>query len=334
MIKWLEECTINDVPLVGGKSASLGELSKAGKQVPPGFSITVNAYRVFADTSGVNQKLNEILKQGLSGMDEAALEQVKEFLDSYILNARLPLQVESAVRDAYQQLGLRIGGTPLVAVRSSATMEDSSATSFAGQHETFLNVSGVEDVLEKTLKCWASLFSVHALHYRSSKEISMEQEAMAVVVQKMVNSKASGVAFTVDPVSGDRSKVVIDAAWGLGEGIVGGFVTPDHFVVDKATLEIRERWISPKLTEFIRHPESGETVQQEVAKDRQTASSLTNMEIKAIAQAAMSIEEHYGKPQDIEWAIDKDLRFPKNLLILQSRPVTVWGSAPGQVKNA
>jgi len=321
MIMWLDQISKADVPLVGGKGASLGELSQAGKQVPPGFSITVNAYRSFATSSGICKRLNELTVGGV----EISEEKIKHIIDPYIQKSMLPSVVEKAVRDAYLLLCSRVGNEVLVAVRSSATMEDSGSTSFAGQHETFLNVLGVEAVLAKTLLCWGSMFSPHALHYRNANEISLEEDAMAVVVQKMVNAKSAGVAFTVDPVSGDRDSVVIDAAWGLGEGVVGGFVTPDHFVVDKKTLEIKERWISPKTSEFARDSVSGETVQREVAKEKQMTPSLTVMEVKAIAQNAISIEQHYGQPQDIEWAFDQDLSFPKNLLILQSRPVTVWG---------
>lgn len=321
MIRFLEECSKEDVSLVGGKGASLGELSKAGKQVPPGFSITVNAYRKFAITTGINELLTELMSKGGEIFDD----RLKTEFYPYIENAQIPKEIEIAVRGAYRQLCERTGDNVLVAVRSSATMEDSANMSFAGQHETFLNVYGEENVLSKTLQCWASMFSSHALHYRSTNEIKLDEEAMAVVVQKMVNAKVSGVAFTVDPVSGNHDRVVIDAAWGLGEGIVGGFITPDHFVVDKKTLEIKEQWISPKTMEFIRDPNSGETVPWEVPMERQKISCLTAMEIKLLAQTAISIEGHYGRPQDIEWALDRDVPFPRNLLILQSRPVTVWG---------
>lgn len=322
MIKFLEDCSRNDVALVGGKGASLGELSKAGKQVPPGFTITVNAYRKFATTTGVSQILNSLSVEG-----KVSHIRIREELEPHLLSAIIPEEVEDAIRKAYFHLAQKVGGNPLVAVRSSATMEDGTSTSFAGQHETFLNVLGIEDVLDKTLKCWASMFSTHALHYRSANDIPLEEEAMAVVVQKMVNAKASGVAFTVDPVSGDQSKVVIDASWGLGEGIVGGLVTPDHFVVDKESLEITERWISPKSVEVVRDAQSGETIHREVAKEKQNTSCLTTMEIKSIAQIAVSIEKHYGQPQDIEWALERSIPFPKSLLVLQSRPVTVWGRA-------
>lgn len=322
MIMWLDQISKKDVPLVGGKGASLGELSQAGKQVPPGFSITVNAYRSFATSSGISERLNELIVGGV----EISEEMIKHIIGPYIQKSRLPSVVEKAVRDAYLLLCSQVGNEVLVAVRSSATMEDGASTSFAGQHETFLNVSGIEAVLAKTLLCWGSMFSPHALHYRNANDISLEQDAMAVVVQKMVNAKSAGVAFTVDPVTGERDKVVINSAWGLGEGVVGGFVTPDHFVVDKKTLDIKERWISPKTTEFTRDSVTGETVQREVLKEKQMSPSLTIMEVKAIAQNAISIEQHYGQPQDIEWAFDRELSFPKNLLILQSRPVTVWGN--------
>lgn len=330
MIRFLEECTKDDVSLVGGKGASLGELSRAGKQVPPGFSITVNAYRQFAASTGIKEVITELMAKGGGISDDILSKELTPLLEK----SKIPQVVESAVRGAYRKLCQRVGDEVLVAVRSSATMEDSASTSFAGQHETFLNVFGEDNVLSKTLYCWASMFSSQAFHYRSTNEIKVDDEAMAVVVQKMVNAKVSGVAFTVDPVSGDREQVVIDAAWGLGEGIVGGFVTPDHFVVDKKTLEIKEQWISPKTMEFVRDPNSGETVPWEVPQERQQISCLTAMEIKLLAQTAISIEKHYGRPQDIEWALDKELKFPKNLLILQSRPVTAWDGMSAHDKLA
>ncbi|MHB8984226.1 MAG: PEP/pyruvate-binding domain-containing protein, partial [Carboxydocellales bacterium] len=175
-----------------------------------------------------------------------------------------------------------------------------------------------------TLKCWASLFSGPAMHYRNTRSIQHNEASMAVAVQKMVNSKAAGVMFTLDPVSGDRSKIVLEGAWGLGEGVVGGHITPDHYGVIRGTFEVVEEWISPKYSEFVRDPQTGLTVEQPVEEARRNISCLSREELTQLAKIALSIEQHYGVPQDIEWALDKDLPFPENLVILQSRPITVW----------
>lgn len=207
-------------------------------------------------------------------------------------------------------------------------MEDAAAASFAGQHETYLNVLGEADLLEKITCCWASHFSAPALHYRLSRRLDHLASAMAVVVQKMVNANTAGVMFTVDPVTGDNSRVVIEAAWGLGEGVVSGYVTPDHFAVRKGTWEVVESWISPKLVEFVRDPVTGKTRQQDVPGERQEVPCLSPGELRQLAQMGVALEGLYGQPQDIEWAIEAgDDR--AGIVLLQSRPVTAAGRRVG-----
>lgn len=327
MIRWFRDCSKQDVPLVGGKCASLGELVKSGKNVPPGFAVTVNAYKLFVDKTGINQKIQDAIGRiSKSKLGDTTFNQAAEAISPILEKTTVPPEIADSIRAAYQELSVQCNtDKALVAVRSSATMEDAADTSFAGQHETYLNITGFDDVLEYIVKCWASLFSTPALHYRSSKDIQHDEALMAVAVQKMVNARSSGVAFTVDPVTGDRSKIVIEGAWGLGEGVVSGYVTPDHYAVNRNTMEIVEYWISPKTMEFVRDPASGQTIHRDVEASRQNIPSLGKEEIIDLAKMAISIEEHYGKPQDIEWAVDADLKMPDGLLILQSRPVTVWG---------
>ena len=327
MIRWFRDCRKHDVPLVGGKCASLGEMIGAGKNVPPGFAVTVNAYKQFVVETGVDQKIRRAINEtGFDRSGNAAFHEVTAVIGPIMKATSLPKEISEAISAAYDDLSAQCGtGDVLVAVRSSATMEDAAEASFAGQHETYLNVSGIEDVLEKVKECWASLFSTPALHYRSSKDIEHEEALMAVAVQKMVNARSAGVVFTVDPVTGDRSKIVIEGAWGLGEGVVSGYVTPDHFAVKRDSLEIVENWISPKTSEFVRDPVSGQTINRDVEESRQNMPALSKDEIIQLAKMALSIEQHYGRPQDIEWAVDADLAMPDGLLILQSRPVTVWG---------
>lgn len=327
MIRSFQDCTKNDVLLVGGKCASLGEMVRVGKNVPLGFAVTVNAYKQFVLETGIDRKIRDAVSElGLDKKTDVSFHEATKIISPIVKATPIPDSVREPIRKAYEELSARYGTKDvMVAVRSSATMEDAADASYAGQHETYLNIVGLEKVLDKIKECWASLFSAPALHYRSSKDIEHDEALMAVAVQKMVNARSAGVAFTVDPVTGDMSKIVIEGAWGLGEGVVSGNVTPDHFTVSRDTLEIIDRWISPKTMEYVRDPVSGETVTREVEKFKQNLPSISDEEIIQLAKMALSIEQHYGRPQDIEWAIDPDLPLPDGLLILQSRPVTVWG---------
>lgn len=327
MIRSFKDLTINDVPLVGGKCASLGEMVRVGKNVPLGFAVTVNAYKQFILETGIDRKIRETVKAlGLETKKDVSFHEATKVISPIVKSTPIPDSIRGAIKAAYEDLSARYGGEDvMVAVRSSATMEDAADASYAGQHETYLNVCGLEDVLDKIKECWASLFSAPALHYRSSKDVEHDDALMAVAVQKMVNARSAGVAFTVDPVTGDSSRIVIEGAWGLGEGVVSGNVTPDHFSVKRDTFEIVERWISPKTMQYVRDPETGATVVREVEKFRQNLPCINDQEIIQLVKMALSIEQHYGKPQDIEWAIDSGVALPEGLLILQSRPVTVWG---------
>jgi pyruvate,water dikinase len=213
-----------------------------------------------------------------------------------------------------------------VAVRSSATAEDLPDASFAGQQETYLNVRGADEVVEKTLKCWSSLFTPRAIFYRSEKGFAHEKVFISVGIQKMVNSKAAGVMFTINPVTGDPDQIVIEGNYGLGEAVVSGAVTPDDFIVDKKTLKVIEKRIAKKTVQYIRDPTTGKTVHVEVPPEKQDQPCINDAEILKLAELAKRIEQHYGKAQDIEWAIDSDLPFPNNVFIVQSRPETVWSA--------
>ncbi len=327
MIRWFQDCSKDDVLLVGGKCASLGEMIGAGKNVPPGFAVTINAYNQFMKKTGIDEQIRQIIKDiGRDKNGEIPFNDVTKKIRSIVYATPIPTEIKYRVRMAYAELSSRCGvGDALVAVRSSATMEDGADASYAGQHGSYLNICGFENVIEKIRECWVSLFSVQALHYRSSKNIDHGDALMAVAVQKMVNARSSGVAFTVDPVTGDRSEIVIESVWGLGEGLVSGYVTPDHYSVKRDSLEIIEKWVSPKTIEFVYDSVTGQNVERSVEDPRQNISSLSDVELIQLASMAVSIERHYGQPQDIEWAVDTDVAFPNNILILQSRAVTVWG---------
>ncbi|MEM1689950.1 MAG: phosphoenolpyruvate synthase, partial [Thermofilaceae archaeon] len=246
-----------------------------------------------------------------------------------------PKDIEEAIRKAYRELCERLGkAEEFVAVRSSATAEDLPDASFAGQQETYLNVKGEDEVVEKVKKCWSSLFTPRAIFYRESKGFAHEKVLISVAVQKMVNSRSAGVMFTIHPVTGEKDKIVIEGAWGLGESVVAGKVTPDEWVVNKNTLQIVERRVSEKVRELVRDPATGRNIEREVELGRRNAPALNDDEVRMLAELAVKIEKHYGRPMDIEWAVDRDLKFPESVFIVQARPETVWSAKAVEAKPA
>jgi pyruvate,water dikinase len=331
-ILWFSELTRNDIPLVGGKNANLGEMTKAKISVPPGFAITAHAYEEFITKTGIAKKIYRIIYETVTDKNSPAqYEEASKKIRTLIESSAMPVEIKKAIAEAYNELNKKTKSTAtFVAVRSSATAEDLPDASFAGQQETFLNVKGSKDLIDKTIKCWSSLFTPRAIYYRDQKGFKHEEVFISVGVQKMVNAKAAGVIFTLDPVTGETDKIVIEANWGLGEAVVSGSVTPDNYVVDKSSLRILERRVVKKTVEYIRDLKTGATIHAEVSADRQEQPCLTDQEIVKLAELARTIEQHYNKPQDIEFSIDRDLSFPENVFIVQSRPETVW-SATKQV---
>jgi len=326
LVIWFENLRRTDIPLVGGKNANLGEMTSAGIPVPPGFAITAYSYKKFIEETGIAAKIYEIIGETVTNpSDPAQYEIASKKIRELIEATPMPKEIENAIKSAYEELCKKLGVKEVfVAVRSSATAEDLPDASFAGQQETYLNVKGVNEVLEKTVKCWSSLFTPRAIFYRTEKGFAHERVLISVGVQKMVNSKAAGVIFTINPVTGDPSQIVIEGNYGLGESVVSGAVTPDDFIVDKNTLRIIDKRVSKKKVQYVRDPATGKTVHVEVPLEKQEQPCLTDEEILKLAELAKRIEQHYGKPQDIEWAIDSDLPFPNNVFIVQSRPETVW----------
>lgn len=302
---------------VGGKCASLGDMTRAGVAVPPGFAVTTEAYREMLSHHALWDRFAPIL-DGLDAQDIAATEVAAKSMRAAIVAAALPDPVEQAIREAYAEMG-----AGAVAIRSSATAEDLPDASFAGQQDTYLWISGADNVVARVRECWASLYSARAIAYRAANDIPQNVE-MAVAVQRMVNAKAAGVAMTLDPSNGDRTRIVIDASWGLGETVVSGTVTPDNFVVEKVMQEILTRTISDKHMEMVADADAGEAVERKITDDRRTRSSLTDDEVIAVALLAKALERQNKCPQDVEWAIDADLPAGANLVALQSRPETVW----------
>ena len=325
IILWFNELSKDDVPLVGGKNANLGEMINAGIPVPPGFAVTAYAYKRFINETGIRDKIYDIIRETVKERRPEEYEEASKKIRSLIENTSMPHDIEEEIRKSYRELSRRMGKiAEFVAVRSSATAEDLPGASFAGQQETYLNVRGEDNVVKMVQRCWSSLFTPRAIFYREEKGFKHEKVLISVAVQKMVNAKAAGVMFTLHPVTGERDKIVIEGNWGLGEAVVSGSVTPDEWVVDKNTLEILEKRIVEKDIEYIRDYNTGKTIHSKVPPERRRIPCLTEEEVKELAKLAIKIEKHYNYPQDIEWAIDKDLPFPQNVFILQSRPETVW----------
>ncbi len=327
-ILWFDELSKEDIPLVGGKNANLGEMLRAKIPVPPGFAITAQAYQEFITKTGIAAKIYKTIGETVTDPDNPKqYEEASKKIRGIIESTAMPTDIEKAIRAAYQDLDEKTGtAEAFVAVRSSATAEDLPGASFAGQQETYLNVKGADELVEKTVKCWSSLFTPRAIFYRDQKGFKHEQVLISVGVQIMVNAKAAGVIFTINPVTGDQTQIVIEANWGLGEAVVSGSVTPDHFVLDKNTLRIIEKRIVKKTVEYIREPKTGKTIHGQVSPDRQEKPCLTDEEVTHLAEITRSIEAHYGTAQDIEFSIDRDLPFPDDVFIVQSRPETVWSA--------
>jgi len=315
-IVWFDEVNKNDIRLVGGKGANLGEMTSAGIPVPPGFIVTSEAYFEFLKTSNLAAEIRKLLTN-VDVNDSRTLQEVSSTIKSKFAALSMPEDLVKEIKAAYQKLG---GG--LVAVRSSATAEDLPEASFAGQQRTFLNVKGEDAVVAAVLGCWASLFEARAIFYRQQHGFDHLKIGIAVPVQRMVQSQASGVMFTTEPVTNDSTRILIEAIYGLGEAIVSGDVTPDQYLVDKERLEIVDKKVSRQEWQLVRNTsktanELELTIKVPVAASRQNRQKLPDKDIVALAQIGKMIEDHYKVPQDIEWAKEDD-----RLYILQTRPIT------------
>jgi pyruvate,water dikinase len=323
-IKWFKELSKGDVGIAGGKGANLGEMTQAGLPVPPGFTVTTPAYRRFTEASGVLGQIQELI-QHLDVDDNAALLQAAEDAKRIVVAADMPKDVAKLIADAYTKLCKQEGEELYVAVRSSATAEDTAEASFAGMNETFLNVYGKKDVLEAVKKCWASLYGARVIFYRVKRGFESWGMEMGVIVQKMVDADKAGVAFTQNPSTGAPNELIIEAAFGLADPVVAGQVSPDYYLVDKNTLSVLDKQI--KLKKFKRVRRDGRTVDINLPKKEGSRQVLTEDEIARVAKVCRDIHNHYGSGQDIEWAIEKE-----KVYIVQSRPITTGlAEAMGEV---
>ena len=316
-VAWFEDVGIADRPTVGGKGGSLGELTQAGIAVPPGFVVTTGAFEQFLEALETRAPVRARVEV-LDPSDLEAAVALSQELRRRVIEEPMPEAVEQAIRVAYAELS---PGDEPVAVRSSATTEDAEDASFAGLQDTFLWVLGADQMVARVRECWGSLYSVESMCYRRKQGLPEEGVAMAVVVQRMVDAMCAGVMFTRSPTTGDKSVITIEGAWGLGSAVVSGEVTPDRWVIGKITGEISVRDISDKHARQVPAPGGGiHEVENEAVIATQPC--LTDDQLMALREIGRKVERHYGKPQDIEWALDE----AGALFLLQSRPETVWAA--------
>lgn len=308
---WFNELTRADVPLAGGKGANLGDMVQAGLPVPPGFVITAPAYRQVMQHAGLENRISDLLLD-LDRSVCSQLQKVEPLIRNLFTDVPIPAEMEEAIVSCYRQLGEDVP----VAVRSSATAEDLAGASFAGQQETLLNVVGAEALLRAVRRCWSSLFTSQAIFYRCQRGFDDCQVSMAVVVQKMIASEKSGVSFTVDPVLRNHYQMVIEGVWGLGEGVVSGQITPDHYKLDRETYEIVFEFVPSKTIMFCRSSRGGVEVLP-VPEHRVSVRVLSDDELHQLVDLGNRVEDHFGCPQDIEWAVENGV-----IYLLQSRPIT------------
>lgn len=319
-IKSFTEIGIGDVVEVGGKCANLGEMTGAGLPVPPGFAISSQAFKDFIAQSGVHAKFSEVTA-GVDWNDTNAIDEASEHVRAELYAAAIPSDIAHEIIDGYKELCGDSHDMP-VAVRSSATAEDGAEASFAGVQDTYLWMRGYDEVLEAVRRCWASFFSPEALQYRHQQGLLEEGAgSMSVAVQKMVDAEIAGVMFTLNPTTGDKSSIAIEGSWGLGQSVVSGEVTPDSILYAKIPKQIVKHEVATKLVECIPDPVARGTAMVPVDDDRQSIACLSDEVIHELAALGRTVEKHYGKPQDIEWAVERGTGV---LFLLQSRPETVW----------
>ena len=316
---WFTEIDSGDLALAGGKGANLGEMTQRGAPVPPGFVVSVVSYQKFLTDNGLDSRLSDILG-GVDVYHSSNLVDVARTAQEAILSAPMPPDLSVEITDAYRALG-----EGPVAVRSSATAEDLPDASFAGQQRTYLNVEGIDQVLETVKGCWASLFEARAIFYRAEQNFDQLGVGIAVPVQRMVQSEISGVMFTAEPNRSDRTKVFIEAVYGLGESVVSGAVTPDSYLIQKDGMEILEKRLVPQSRMLTRNPNAigADDLNHEVdvPAEQSRTYKLTDSQITEVAQFGLTLEEAYNHPQDIEWAIEGNTFY-----ITQTRPITTLSS--------
>jgi pyruvate,water dikinase len=318
LIFWFEEIGKEQNDFVGKKCANLGEMTRMGLAVPPGFALSLDAYRLFVRESGLASEMEHYVQKfgDLKGQGITVFDQMSQTLRNMIEAREIPKSLKAQILGYYKELSGRLGmNDPAVSVRSAGT------ESRPGMFETYLNVRGQEDLLKKVKKVWASAYTPRAIAFRANKGFPILGDELGVAIPKMVNARASGITFTVDPVTADDSKILLEANWGLGEGVVSGAESVDGFVVDKESMEIIARHVGNKVKCVVYTEDGADWA--DVADHMQSMPCISDEEILEIARVAKAAEKTLGGPQDMEWAVDKDLPFPESLFWLQTRPAKV-----------
>jgi pyruvate, water dikinase len=324
-VVWFNEVGKDDIPLVGGKGANLGEMTNTGIPVPPGFIVTSNAYFDFIRKTGIQNKIKTLLNP-VDVHDSRQLQNVAAQVQELVQKAPMPTEIAKEIEQAYIKMG-----KGLVAVRSSGTAEDLPEASFAGQQATFLNIEGEKEVVEAVHGCWASLFGARAIFYRQEQGFDHFKVGIAVPVQRMVQSESSGVMFTVEPTHNDREKITIEAVLGLGEMIVSGDVTPDHYEVNKKDTKILQKQIKKqewKLVKKVGAHGKSDNIKIDLTPEEQARQKITDADIIELAKIGKNLEEHYQLPQDIEWAKENN-----KIYIVQTRPITTYKKGPTTIHD-
>ncbi len=313
----------DDIQKVGGKCANLGELVKIGIPVPPGYAITTDVFDIFMERTGAQEEIQEYLKKFPEGPRSLAeVNEASETIDQILSSKNIPGSLQEEIVDGYERLCEScVENNLAVAVRSSGIAEDMVAASFAGQYETYLNVSGTKDLIDKVKQCWISMFSARGISYRAKNQMPVLAGSISVAVMKMIRGRSAGVGFTVHPLSGDDERVVIEGSWGIGEIVVQGIVTPDTYVINKQTLVLEDKRITAKSTKY-EVLETGGICHLDVCDEEQSIACLSDEEAAKIGEYACIVEKHYGAPQDIEWVVDSETEFPENVYLVQARSVT------------
>jgi pyruvate,water dikinase len=325
-VVWLEEVGVADIHHVGAKLARLGQLRSLGSQVPDAFVLTTSAFDTFLGAA--RPELERLLAEPSEGFADE--ERVSMSVQAFIAQHPFPPSLLERIVEAYAELAERTGlGAELsTAVRSSGVTEDSFDSSFAGQFDTYLGLRSADGVVQYVRKCWGSSYNARALDYRRRRGLTLSAHSIAVGVMQLVDARSAGVTFTLNPITGSREQAVIEANWGFGQSVVSGMVTPDFYLVNRADGRILEEHIGAKEVQSVFDPEQGCVVERPTPSEQAVRPCLSHAEVAELVRLAVEIEVRDGCPQDVEWAIDAVLPFPRNVFLLQHRPETSWAVRP------
>ncbi|MBL7211844.1 MAG: PEP/pyruvate-binding domain-containing protein [Desulfobacteraceae bacterium] len=316
-ISWFDELGQESKDLVGKKCANLGEMTRMGLRVPQGFALSLEAYKDFMSLTGAAEEIKEYLGKANHDFEEIRhFNEASAELRRIVESKDLPPEMKEAIVSHYQELCRRC-----IVEEVAVSTRSAGAASHPGQYQTYLNVIGESDLREKVIKVWSSTFNPRSLSARKRAGVPLENDPIGVAVLKMVNARSAGVLFTADPNTGDPSRMIIEANWGLGESVVGGEAMPDVYILEKEGLEVIERKLGSK-GKYITFKEVG-VVEEETPSEKSESLCLSNEEAKEIGRLGKILETHFGVPQDAEWAIDQDLKFPESVILLQTRPEVI-----------